>query len=101
MNPTTEELMLQIISLAAIISLQGKWHANIYLHGKFGSLDAVVYNAETGEDRSTTCAYFAHPDGWGGFTAEESAQHCLQSLTDQLAWMQGFLASPLAQEAAA
>lgn len=103
MKPTTEELMLQIISIAVMISLRGKWHANIYLHGKCGALDVSVTCAETGAQDRYTMAWFAHPDGWGGFTAEESAQHCLQSLTDQLQWIQGYLEVPAApaQEAAA
>lgn len=91
MKPTIEELMLQIISTAAIVSLQGKWHAFAFFHGKCGSLDVNVKSAEPGEEASHSGAYFAHPDGWGGFTPEQSTEHCLQTLSDQLAWIQGYL----------
>lgn len=103
MKPTIEELMLQIISTAAIISLQGKWHVFAFLHGKCGSLDVRVSSAEADEEESFSAAYFAHAEGWGGFTPEQSAEHCLQSLTDQLAWIQGYLEMPAvpALEAAA
>ncbi|MGY8832689.1 MAG: hypothetical protein ACKVIS_24785, partial [Pseudomonadales bacterium] len=68
MKPTIEELMLQIISTAVIIALQGKWHASVFLHGKYGSLDVYVCEAESGEKRSHSGAYFSHHEGWGGFT---------------------------------
>lgn len=94
MKPTIEELMLQIISTAVMVSLQGKCHAFAFLHGTCGSLDLYVSDAETGEERSFFNAYFSHKESWGGFTPEQSAEHCLQTLTDQLAWIQGYLELP-------
>lgn len=107
MKTTPEELLLQIISTAAIVTLQGEWHAHATLYAHTTTLDVHVVAADAdysagGYPSHYRSAHWSHSKKWAGLSANESVERCREELTAQLAWLQGFLAMPAtAQEAAA
>lgn len=108
MKPTIEELLLQIVSIALLITEQGKWHVFVDMQGHVNRVSVRVCDADTdylapenyGVD--SRAAYWKrlpfewHPEG-------KAMQACHDEMAEILAWLQGYLDMPAVptQEAAA
>lgn len=98
MKPTTEELLLQILSTCLLISSQGTWRANFYLHGHTGSANITLYpfnHWDLPEDQRKAVDHGSFPDQYAHYASpyrdwptEEDGQERLQQL---LEWAQGYL----------
>ncbi|MBF6030809.1 hypothetical protein ICY20_23965 [Pseudomonas sp. P115] len=95
MNPTIEELMLQILSTCLLINAQGKWHAFYNLSGHVGTATVTLRPIDHDYDSKgffTTPhmdVVFASTTTWPERITEVEGQ---RNLIDLLAWTQGYLA---------
>lgn len=95
-KPTTEELLLQILSTILLINAQGRWHAFLHLCGHVGA--AYVYlNPSDHDYEAARSKHSANPEKSAKFTATNlsswpaSEDEARQNLIDLLAWTQGYL----------
>lgn len=95
-KPTTEELLLQILSTVLLINAQGRWHAFLNLCGHVGT--AYVYLNPSDHNYDAAAGKpGAKPEKSARFTATNltswsaSEDEARQNLIDLLAWTQGFL----------
>ncbi|WP_160286522.1 hypothetical protein [Pseudomonas knackmussii] len=94
-KPTTEALVLQILSACLLINTQGKWHAHFHLVAHCGWVDVWMEPSDTDyQDTSrprppskyvTFTGTTRHPQS--SLTEDEACQN----LTELLAWVQGYL----------
>lgn len=107
MNPTIEELLLQIVSTALIINRQGTWHAFVDLQGHVSAFSVRVCSADTNyQDRNHEAerhAGYWHRLPFEWHPEDQALKACHDELTSTLTWLQGYLDMPAipAQEVAA
>ncbi|MBK3431428.1 hypothetical protein JJD84_11405 [Pseudomonas fluorescens] len=93
-KPTTEELMLQILSTCLLINAQGNWHAFYGLSGHVGDIDVTLrptnydYDAKDRPKHPHKSAAFTSTHRFPERITEELAR---QELIDLLAWTQSYL----------
>lgn len=98
MKPTTEELLLQILSTCQLISFQGTWLANLTISGHVSRADVTLYPLEHWDLPKEQRAQVdinsfprCHANYAGLRTDRLSENEGQENLQHLLTWAQGFL----------
>ncbi|AYF88641.1 hypothetical protein D6Z43_16350 [Pseudomonas sp. DY-1] len=98
MKPTSEELILQVVSTCILIGTQGNWIPQLSLMPTYHSLSVYIYPQgyfdlpEVEQERIETARFSAYYTGRGSdLQGEAKQENGRQQLIDLLAWLQDFL----------